>query len=77
MDIPGAIREVFGFFRANEENRDIKFLQKLLKSQARAIDAAEQYINADEDLATTEEPTQVRQLIKMKTRQKARFRKYN
>jgi len=76
-DIAGAVKEFFGFFRAREENVSAKHLQRIINRQEKAIDAAEGYINADEDLKGVEEPNQIRQLSKIKNRQKARFRKYN
>lgn len=61
--IAAAIGEFFGFAKEHEKAKNVNYYQRTIKRQARAIEAAEQYILTDDP--------------KLQEKYKKRFFKFN
>ena len=77
MDIAGAIKAVFSFGAAREENRGTRYYQKTIKRLRRALDGAEDYIENDKLLILEKDPDEIKALKKAKAAGDRQFKRFN
>ena len=76
-DVVGALKELFSWGKEREKTHNTRYYIRTIKRLRKAIDAAEQYIEADELTVLDDDEENIVKLKKLKEQMKKRFRAYN